>query len=372
MKRIVAQLVGVILLLVPTLVNASSATLSVSSTKKIVTAGEQFTLTVRAASVDQPINAISGTLVLPVGVVRVGSITTTGSALNFWIREPKVVGNTIPFEGIILSPGYQGAHAVVFSVTLTATRSGAATFRLSEGAILAHDGKGTNVLGTLSGAMVRITSSDSQPVDQPESETVTYIPSPETPKRLPALPVVTEYSDAVAPGAELFIRGKGEPQAITKLTFQDMAARSLGERFINMLQTKRYRLSDVFIKNDETGNFEYHTPKSLLAGSYNAMPFLVDAESGTEKPGLGAKIFVSDSPMVGFLIVLLNVLALLVPVVGLIVLIYFIPWYSWRRMRVLRRRLGLEEEKLIVSEHQLEREDRLREKITNMPEQLGK
>ena len=96
-----------------------------------------------------------------------------------------------------------------------------------------------------------------------------------------------------------------------------------------------------------------------MAGVYNTTPFLVDINTNTEKPGLGAQLLVSDSKIVKMLVVLINVLGLLIPVVGLIVIIYFIPWYSFKRMRVLKKKLGLEEEKIELSGHQLERQDKM-------------
>jgi hypothetical protein len=63
-------------------------------------------------------------------------------------------------------------------------------------------------------------------------------------------------------------------------------------------------------------------------------------------PWFGVQLFVKDSKIVNYLIVAINVLGLLIPIVTLCVIVYFIPWYSWRKMRVLKRKLGLEEEKI--------------------------
>ena len=77
------------------------------------------------------------------------------------------------------------------------------------------------------------------------------------------------------------------------------------------------------------------------------------------RSGLGVQLLVSDSKVVKALVVVINVLGLLIPIVALCVIIYFIPWYSWRRMRVLKKKLGLEEEKIELSEHQLARQDKI-------------
>jgi hypothetical protein len=128
---------------------------------------------------------------------------------------------------------------------------------------------------------------------------------------------------------------------------------------MDFIQSKKKRLGDVLVKNNDKGLFEYVTPKNLVAGVYNATPFLVDENSNTNKPGLGVQLFVNDSKIVKWLIIFINILILLIPIVGLAMIVYFIPWYSTRRMRILKRKMGLEEEKIELTQHQLERQDEI-------------
>ena len=48
------------------------------------------------------------------------------------------------------------------------------------------------------------------------------------------------------------------------------------------------------------------------------------------------------------------------------VIVYFIPWYSFKRMRVIKKRLEMEEEKLDLSGYKLERQDRVAEELKNI------
>ena len=132
------------------------------------------------------------------------------------------------------------------------------------------------------------------------------------------------------------------------------------------MQTKRKKLDAVLVKNDPAGQFQYESGAGLVAGVYNATPFLVDSDTNTEKPGLGVQLLVSDSKIVKALVVLINILGLLIPIVGLGVIIYFIPWYSFKRMRVLGKKLGLEEEKLDISGKQMERHYNMSDKIEKL------
>ena len=128
---------------------------------------------------------------------------------------------------------------------------------------------------------------------------------------------------------------------------------------MDLIQSKKKRLDDVLVKNDEQGDFEYKSPNNLVAGVYNATPFLLDNETNTDKPGLGVQLLVKDNKIVKGLVTFINVLMLLIPIVGLIMIIYFIPWYSSRRMRIMKKKMGLEEEKIEITEHQLKRQDKL-------------
>lgn len=334
---------------------AKSPNLFFSTPPKQIAEGERVSLEVRVQSSDQAINAISGSISFPEALVKAVSVSKENSIINLWTVEPKVQRNKVVFEGIVLNPGFQGSSGSVFKVTFEARKTGTVLVNMSEGAVLANDGLGTNILTVLGSAGFNIVpgkvfaSGDSVIANG----------------RLAALPVITEYSAQIESKNELYVKGKGEPQALTKIVFKDVSIKSLGEKLIAMLQTKKKKLDEVLVKNDSSGLFEYISPKNLVAGVYNATPFLVDNNTNTEKPGFGAQLLVNDSKIVKNLVILLNVLGLLIPIVGLCVIIYFIPWYSWRKMRVLKKKLGLEEEKIDISGHQLERQDKILDKSVN-------
>lgn len=328
-------------------------TLALSSSKTSVPVGESITVTVSVASPTQAMNAVSGSLTIP-GTLSVGSISTSGSVVNFWTQEPSVIGNRIQFEGIVLNPGYIGTKAKVFTFTLTAKRAGTASIMLTDGAILANDGLGTNIIDTLGSTSIAVTQWVSAPIAVEPGETPTVAVVSGKPI---ILPIITDYSPAIDNKSPAFFKGKGQPNSITKIVFENTMFKSVGERFLDIVRSQKQTLTDVFVKNDATGAFEYTSNNNLIAGVYKATPFLVDDSTSTERPGLGVQLLVNDSKIVHYLVILINVLGLLVPIVGLIVLIYFIPWYSLRRMHLLRRRLGLEEEKIELSQHKLKHQE---------------
>ena len=335
--------------------------LLLSVPKKSVAVGEEVLLSVMVASPMQSINAVSGTITFPPNV-SLGAIRTEGSVVNFWTAEPHIFANKVTFEGVILNPGYKGQQGKLFTIPLVIKKAGALTITFTEGAILANDGLGTNILETLGSTTLTAKNWETAPL------AIQTDPAPSVGNQIitqtTVLPVITEYSQAVTTKTPLYLKGKGAPGALTKIVFKNIALKSVGERFIDFVQTKKSVLDEVLVTNNASGAFEYISGEGLVAGAYNATPFLVDEVTNTDRPGFGVQVLVTDSKIVRILVVAINVLALLVPIVGLAVLVYFIPWYSARRMHLLKRRIGLEEERIDLTEHKLKSQDKILEKDT--------
>lgn len=349
--RIILYIFVIIILCSSTTTYADSSLFFTKSTTT-VSEGDQITVSVKVKATDQAINAVSGSILFPGDLLKTVSISRDNSILNIWTHDPNITRNKITFEGVILNPGYKGDGGSIFHITFEAKKIGTASISFSEGALLANDGHGTNIISALSPTSFSIIGSGA--LDLVERSKTIAISN----KKIMALPVITEYSSSIFSKENAYLKGKGEPNALTKISFEDVAQKSFGEQFMDFIQSKKKRLTDVLVKNNDKGLFEYTTPNNLIAGVYNTTPYLVDDETNTDKPGLGVQMFVNDSKIVKGLIVFINILILLIPVVGLIMLIYFIPWYSARRMRIMKRRMGLEEEKIEITEHELERQDK--------------
>jgi len=129
--------------------SAASASLVLSPASGNVDVGDSFSVNVVVSSPDTLINAAQGAVIYPADVLQIDSISK-GSFVNFWAREPAFsnVTGTVNFEGVILN-GWQGSNAVVLTLNFRAVSTGDATIRLSSGAVLAHDGLGTNIVSFL-------------------------------------------------------------------------------------------------------------------------------------------------------------------------------------------------------------------------------
>ena len=222
--------------------NKQSAVLSFSTLPKQIEEGERVTVDVNVSSEEQSINAISGVMSFPVGLLRVVSINKDNSIIKLWTQEPQLNSGNISFEGIILNPGFQGNNGLVFSVTFEAENSGSVNLNFSEGAILANDGLGTNILSTLGSTSFNIILGPNYFTNKPIAETE------KTPTQQRSIavvtPTITTYSSTVGPQGALSVKGQGEPMALTEITFQDLSIRSIGDKIIGLFQNKKN--TDIF------------------------------------------------------------------------------------------------------------------------------
>lgn len=353
-----SSLLFLLALVLPISVSAAD-TFIFSAPNKSITVGDSFSVLVSASSPAQAMNAVSGTLQVSGGMTVTG-ISKNGSIVDFWTAEPRIVGNQIRFEGVVLNPGYQGSQGALFTISLSARKEGIGTLSFLDGALLANDGLGSNIMDGLASRSIKIGPAVVR-VDAIPPSPIASLPVGS--KKTLALPVITEYPTVIPSEGRVYIKGKGEPYAITNLIFKNTSLKSLGEQFIDSVQSKRTKPTEALVKNDKDGFFQYFSASNLVAGAYNVTPYLVDEDEQTQKPGFGVQVLVSNSKLVKGLVVFINILALLIPVVCLGVIIYFIPWYSRLRMKILGHKIKLEDEALNLSEKELKRKEELIGKV---------
>jgi hypothetical protein len=167
--------VATVYLMLPLIMEA--ATLSVSPATGVYEIGDTFIVQVRVNTQGANINAAEGTLNFDpskLSVVRVQK----GSVFNLWTSDPSFsnTAGTVTFSGGNPT-GYTGSGGSVITVTLRAKAAGSPRVTMTGGAVLAADGRGTNVLSTMAGG----TSTVSAPSATPEAEVVEYVPVANTP-----------------------------------------------------------------------------------------------------------------------------------------------------------------------------------------------
>lgn len=154
-----------------------AANLTVAPATGVYTVGQTFTIQVRLNTQGQTVNAAEGTLSFDSSQLRVLSVAK-GSTFSLWTSDPSFsnTDGTITFSGGTPS-GYSGSNGMVITATMQARTAGSPRLRMSNGAVLAADGRGTNILSTMNGASYTVSAAASTP----EPEVVEYVAPANTP-----------------------------------------------------------------------------------------------------------------------------------------------------------------------------------------------
>lgn len=159
-----------------------AASLSFSPSSGSYNKNATFSVGVFVSSPDQAMNAVSGTVTFPTDKIQVVSVSKNNSIINFWAQEPSFsnTAGTIKFEGVALTPGYQGAGGRILTINFKGRTAGIAGIKMTQGVVLANDGVGTSILSSSGEASFTIKEVESvapvEVIDLDELPTVENIP----------------------------------------------------------------------------------------------------------------------------------------------------------------------------------------------------
>lgn len=131
--------------------------------------GGTFKISVKVNSGGEEINAAEGSISFDNNLLEVTGVSSGGSIFPFWTVQP-VFSNpagTINFGGGMPPPAYKGNAGHIITITFKAKKSGGAAVRFNSGAVLANDGKGTNVLASMGSASYVISPKVEAPAVDP-------------------------------------------------------------------------------------------------------------------------------------------------------------------------------------------------------------
>ncbi|HNW96253.1 MAG TPA: cohesin domain-containing protein [Candidatus Paceibacterota bacterium] len=208
-KIIIATLFGVIGL--GFFSSAQAATLYLTPVNSEIGVGEKVTVELKVDSEGTSFNAAQITIRFPKETLEVTALDKTTSAFSFWLEEPQF-SNT---DGVISfmggTPyGVSGGAISILKMEFSAKGTGSGTISLTEGAITAADGSGTNILSKMSDALITVIPKRTTPA----AVEIQKIPEPQqivreavSAEKLPIKPVVkvplypdtTSWYNAVAP-----------------------------------------------------------------------------------------------------------------------------------------------------------------------------
>ena len=161
-------------------VNAAGASFYLAPSSGTYVIGGSFSVSVRVNTGGQAVNAAEGAISYDADILEVTGVSKAGSIFSLWTTEPAGRGGSISFGGGIPHPGYTGAGGQIFSVSFKTKKAGTAQIRFTSGAVLANDGKGTNILASMGSGSYVISPKVTAP-DRPAQQTPSTS-APEPPK----------------------------------------------------------------------------------------------------------------------------------------------------------------------------------------------
>lgn len=158
----------------------SAATLFLSPASGSFNLGKTFSVSVKVDSGGGVgINAAEATIIFDPQYLNVSTVSKSGSIFTLWPVEPTFSNSKgeISFAGGSPS-AYTGSSGTLISITFSAKKEGTTEVKFKSGAVLAADGKGTNVLSSMSGATFTIKTGEAPGEEKPPT-TVGLPPKPE-------------------------------------------------------------------------------------------------------------------------------------------------------------------------------------------------
>lgn len=145
---------------------AGAAQLSFSPSSGTFPNGQEFTVKVTLDPKGKSVNASDGTISFDASTLSVARITKDGSVFSLWTAEPQFSNSagTISFSGG--TPTAFSNSGTVISIVFTPKKEGSAALSFTKGAVLAADGKGTDVYESGSPATLTIGPGGESTVDE--------------------------------------------------------------------------------------------------------------------------------------------------------------------------------------------------------------
>ncbi|MDP2598337.1 MAG: hypothetical protein Q8P49_00735 [Candidatus Liptonbacteria bacterium] len=178
--------------------HARAATMYMVPDARSLSIGQEFNVDLKIDTGDAStsINSAQATIQFPVGILNAISVDKQNSVFGFWLEEPtiSISDGTIRFIGGAIK-GVSGNALQVVRMKFKATGAGLADLKISDAAVAAADGKGTNVLAETKGVSVAVGTNTLSPSPAPPAATNIEQPqiiyrTPVKAAGLPAKPVL--------------------------------------------------------------------------------------------------------------------------------------------------------------------------------------
>jgi hypothetical protein len=130
---------------------AEAATLHFSPSTGNFYTQNSFTVSVMV-STNQTMNGAEAEVRFPTDKLEVIGVSKRGSIFSLWVQEPSFNNlgpiGVVNFQGVKLNPGFTGNNGKILDISFRVKDTGLANIVFGSGAVLANDGRGSNIISS--------------------------------------------------------------------------------------------------------------------------------------------------------------------------------------------------------------------------------
>jgi len=139
-------------------------------------------------------------------------------------------------------------------------------------------------------------------------------------------PEITEYPRELENGEVLVVEGTTYSNADVTIS----------------LEKEDGKVETFSIRSDGGGNFTFISEEGLSTGVYRLWAQVTNSSGAKSEPSEKVKFVVGQPTFIRIGTIAIGYLSILIPLLGLIILLIFMLWYSWHRFIILKKRLRKE------------------------------
>lgn len=291
------------LLILPGSVSAAEAALFIEPETGAYTIGEIFEIRVYADTDGAEVNAAEAELTFNPDAIEIQKVSTDGSILDAWPTQPTFSNQTgtLRFAGWTKSP-YRGSRGLLVTVQFKALRSRPSNAYLAAGAILAADGKGSNIITSMRSGLYTVSPREEGPVPELSEATSTEEAYEAYIEDAPPAPVFDPHPGVVEVGERIIVTGVAAPS--TKIIF---------------LFGEGEEAETTALTTDQDGAFMFVSNMSARPGVYR-LRAMTENQNGKMSEAARLTIIARSHGLASALAVSADVASTLLPILLLLVL----------------------------------------------------
>ena len=260
---------GAIALLSPLFSQAASLYLAAPQTPLSV--GDSFVIEVRADTQGESVSAAEAEIAFDPGMFLIRSVDTSSSVFSSWPTQPFFSNENgrLVFAGW-MDTARAGEDILLLKFEVEARSNGSGDVRIESGAIIAADGRGSNIVSSLGVGVVTIApqgKTDIRPSSTPEPEATIESEQSLASTSVVSPPLFEDVPRELTPGDRLVIKGFAPP----------------GARLVFFVQEGEEAPAETVLMSAADGSFTFAPNERMREGVYRV--WAIAEGKGGDKSG---------------------------------------------------------------------------------------